>query len=207
MNERLKLYSLTQLSDLFTAGNKVFGMSKSYPPASKQMPLIDKLRGDAGEQIISGILNLNAIETEDMFVCHSVGTHDDSNGETDHIVIYRNQIIVIETKAFAGYTSVRINDKGVAVGARGDAEFRVSDNKLDDKVKLYQKRFPARHVSGLLVLARSNVETKTMRTNYDAASLSNLQDKLDKIVASASDIDEGPWVAVKFFASLCIKRR
>lgn len=205
MDERLKLYSAKQVSDLFQAGNRVFGVSKTYPTAIRDIPNVDKLRGDTGEQIISGLLNLNSIDNEELFVCHSIGTHDDSQGETDHVVIYKNKIIVVETKTYNGYNKISISKDGIATGMRGDIEFKIPDNKMANKIKTYQKRFPNRRVEGLLSVARYGISTTTNSDNYDVASLQDFQTKLERILSTARPIKEDAWPAVKFFASLCIR--
>ena len=205
MDERLKLYSAKQLSDLYQAGNRVFGVSKTYPHAAKQMPNEDKLRGYTGEQIVSGLLNLNVLDQEEMYVCHSVGTHDESQGQTDHIVIYKNKILIVETKTYNGYSEIRISKDNIARGLHKGVECRAADNKIGNKIKIYQKRFPNRRVEGLLTIARYGVITKSLSNSYDATSISEFQNKIDKFVSSAKNIKEDAWPTVKFFGAICIR--
>lgn len=205
MDDRLKLYSQKQLFDLFKKGNKIFGVSKSHPTIVKDIPQIDALRGTTGEQIVSGILNLNALDLEEFYVCHSIGTHDDSQGETDHVVIYKNKIIIIETKTYNAYRRISVNAEGTAIGFRGNKEFKIPDNKIMNKVKLYQKRFPNREVEGILAVARYGITTKSSHKNYSVVSLKDLQTRIETIVSQAQTIKEDAWPAVKFFSSLCIR--
>jgi hypothetical protein len=205
MDDRLKLYSVKQLSDYYKLGHRVFGVSKAYPPASRDTWTEDKLRGNTGEQIVSGLLNMNVIDTEDMFVCHSIGTHDDTQGETDHVLIYKNSILIVETKTSNGYNEIRISKEGTALGRRNGTQYKFSDNKLINKIEQYQKRFPNRKVKGLLTIARYGIATSSSHDKYDVACLKNFQTKINDWVSSTEPIKEDAWPAVKFFASLCLR--
>jgi len=155
------------------------------------------------------MLNLLACETEGFYVFHSIDLPLTHAGETDHAVVYKNKIILIETKAFSGFDILRVNEAGVLRGRKVSTgeRYRVEDNKIFNKIDLYQKRFDNREVSALLVVARNDIQTSSDNPKYKVASLDNFSKILREELAEAKAIKEVPWPAIKFFSLLCLKHQ
>lgn len=200
-----RYYTGQEIVQLRLANNKIYGA----PAASlnKHTDNLNNTKGYFGEAIIGNILNLITIETPGAFVCHSVAFKDNRSGETDHVLIYKNRIILIETKAFSGYTSYRVNKEGVLTASQGKGRGfrRVDDSNVFKKVAFYQEMFPNRKVQAILAITRDEVKTWSENGIYKVSSLDNTMQLIREIMGEAEDLKEPPWTAVKTFATMCVR--
>lgn len=200
-----RYYTSSEIAQLRLANNKIYGA----PAASlnKHSENLNNAKGYYGEQIIGSILNLVTIEAPGAYVCHSVAFIDNKNGETDHVLIYKDRIILIETKSFSGYTSYRVNKEGVLTASNGKGKgFRkVNDSNVFKKVEYYQEQFPNRKVQAILAITRDEVKTWSENGIYKVSSLDNTMQLLRQIMSEAEDLKEPAWSAVKVFATMCVK--
>jgi hypothetical protein len=153
-----RYYTSHEVAELRLADNKIYGL----PAASltKTSSNLNNAKGFFGETIIGGILDLIAIETPGAYVCHSVGFIDNTSGEIDHVLVYKDRIILVETKAFSGYTSYRVNKEGVVMASYGSGKGRrINDSNIVRKVKHFQEQFPNRKVQAILAIARDEVKS------------------------------------------------
>jgi len=199
-----KFYTASELDVLRLADNKIFGSAGAGSQSSSQQN-VNNIKGSFGEAIIGNILNLIALETPGLYVCHSVGLPNGQQGETDHILIYRDRIIIVETKAFSGYTAYSVNKEGYLKASKGNTRKRgVDDSHAFSKVALYQQYFTNRKVQCVLAIARDQIKTYSENGIYKVASLDNIMSLIRAEMEEAEPINEPVWPAVKFFASLCI---
>lgn len=200
-----RYYTGAEIAQLRLANNKIYGA----PAASlnKHTPNLNNVRGYFGESIIGAILNLVTVETPGAYVCHSVAFKDNKSGETDHVLVYKDRIILIETKSFSGYTSYRVNKEGILTASQGAGKgFRkVDDSNVFRKVAYYQELFPNRKVQAILAITRDQVKTWSENGIYKVSSLDNTMQLLRTIMAEAEDLKEPAWSAVKAFATMCVK--
>ena len=199
-----RYYTSHEVAELRLADNKIYGL----PAASltKHSPNLNNAKGFFGEEIIGNILNLIAIETPGAYVCHSVGFIDNRNGEIDHVLIYKDRIILVETKAFSGYTYYKVNKEGVLTASKGKGRGRkVDDSNVFKKLSYYQELFPNRKVQAILAISRDGVTTWSENGKYKVASLDNIMKLIREQMTEAEDLKEPAWAAVKQFAVMCLK--
>ena len=200
-----RYYNSPEIAQLRLANNKIYGA----PAASlnKYAANLNNVRGAYGEAIIGNILNLITIETPGAYVCHSVAHIDNRSGETDHVLIYKDRIILIETKSFSGYSSYRVNKEGVLTASNGKGKgFRkIDDSNVFKKVAYYQEQFPNRKVQAILAITRDEVKTWSENGIFKVSSLDNTMQLIRQIMNEAEDLKEPAWAAVKTFATMCVK--
>lgn len=199
-----RYYTGSDLAELRLADNKIFGSPGAGTTSSSEQN-VNNFKGSFGEAIIGNILNLIAIETPGLYVCHSIGMPDGRQGETDHVLIYRDKVILVETKAFSGYTAYSVNKEGCLKASKGNTrKIRINDNHAFEKVAYYQKFFTNRKVQAVLAVTRDQIKTYSENSTYRVASLDNIMSVIREEIGEAEPIKEPAWPAIKFFASLCI---
>ena len=200
-----RYYTSHELVQLRLANNKIYGC----PAASlnNHTANLNNVKGYYGEQIIGAILSLLVVETPGAYVCHSVAFKDNRSGETDHVLIYKDRIILIETKSYSGYNSYRVNKEGVLTASNGKVKGfrRIDDSNVFSKVAYYQEMFPNRKVQAILAITRDEVKTWSENGVYKVSSLDNTMQLIRQIMAEAEDIKEPAWAAVKVFATMCVR--
>lgn len=200
-----RYYTGPEIAQLRLANNKIYGA----PAASlnNHSANLNNVSGYYGEQIIGSILNLIVVQSPGAYVCHSVAFLDNKRGETDHVLIYKDRIILIETKSYSGYTSYRVNKEGILTASQGKGKGfrRVDDSNVFNKVAHYQEQFPNRKVQAILAITRDEVKTWSENGVYKVSSLDNTMQLIRQIMSEAEDIKEPAWSAVKAFATMCVK--
>lgn len=200
-----RYYTGPEIAQLRLANNKIYG----EPAASlnKYSENLNSAKGAYGEMIIGAILNLLTIESPGAYVCHSVAHIDNRSGEMDHVLIYKDRILLIETKSYSGYTSYRVNKEGILTASNGKGKgFRkIDDSNVFKKVAYYQEKFPNRKVQAILAITRDEVKTWSENGIYKVSSLDNTMQLIRQIMNEAEDIKEPAWSAVKVFATMCVK--
>lgn len=206
------LYTERELTKLCMSGNKIYGLLARGIPANIDTGSLDigNLKGKYGESVIGSLLNILALEDEDLYVFHSVATHSNKPGETDHIIIYKNKLILIETKTYHNFKTFKINREGELRGRKIDQPQtlrKLNNNNLIDKVSLYQRLFPEYKVHAITAITRAGVETFSENGKYKVASLDNLLQNLDYHISQAEpvsvDLNEE---SVRFIASRCLNK-
>lgn len=198
-----RYYTPTELTQLHLSKNAIFGVPAAGTTSTSKQN-VNNHKGSFGEAIIGNILNLIAIETPGLHVCHSVHMPEGHEGETDHVIIYKNKIILVETKAFSSYNAFSVSRDGfLKAGRAGERKRSVPDSNAFKKVAFYQERFPNRHVQSILAITRDRITTFSENGKYKVASLDNIMTMIRDEIDEAENIKEPSWPAVKFFASLC----
>lgn len=151
---------------------------------------------------INTALKLNALINiyDDLYVFHSVNMKN-ADGETDHILVFRDKIILLETKTHSGHHSFRVSANGTLYGYKGKRSYRIDDNKLNSKMKSISLRFPEYQVEGIIVISQHKVGTRSAHHAYNVVSLDTFEPTLQERLAS--DITPNNKVVVKYFSSLC----
>lgn len=205
MDKGRKLYSNAEVASFHSSSMKIFGEPANNTSSTSD---VNNQKGSYGELIIGNMLNLIACETPDFYVFHSVGLPLTLAGETDHVVVYKDKVILIETKTFSSYYSLRVNSAGVLRGRKATMRkpIKVEDNNLYQKMDLYQKRFDNRKVQSVVAIVRDDVETLSENQTYKVVSIANFFSFLRGEIDSAQDIKEDSWPAIKFFSMLCMKK-
>jgi len=208
LDSERRLYTNSEIAAFREEHPRIYGEPASYAENLTSKDL-SNMKGNFGEMVIGNILNLIACETEEFYVFHSVGLPLTLAGETDHVVVYRDKIILIETKAFSGYSSLRTSKAGTLWGTKRGSNrvVTIEDNHLNQKISLFQQRFDNRNVTGVLAAVRDGIDTTSASSVYKVASLDNFFSFIKNEIETAKPIKESSWPAIKFFAMLCIGKR
>ncbi len=206
------LYSVKQLTRLCLNNNKIFGLLARGVPANVNTGTLDigNLKGKYGESVIGSLLNVMALEDENFYVFHAVANPITNRmGETDHVVLYKNKLILIETKTYNGFKSFKVNKQGELRGRRIDQPKslrKLDNNNLIEKVELFSKLVPEGFtVHAITAIIRSGVETISENGKYKVASLENLTQNIDYHVRQAVNVeDESTLEMKKLLASYCL---
>lgn len=175
-------------------------------PKTKQLPPEDAFKGLVGEHAVSGILNLLTFSYEEMVVFHSVGISETVDGETDHIVIYKNKLFIVETKNYSSYTSIFVNQEGRLNGKKRDLVVSVNDNGILKKVSYYKTMFPEMDIEAILVMTRPQTRTGSSFKGYSIATIKTLIDTLQNKFETATPVHVSVTnTLVKCFGNLCIR--
>lgn len=203
-------YRERELSSLLRSGNKIYGeLGRGLPQkVNTGQEDIGNLKGRYGENVIGSLLNLLTLETKDMFVFHSVANPDGSSGETDHIILYRNKIILVETKTYNNFNSLLVTKNGELKGVPASntkALRKLDNNNLIRKMGIFSEAFPGFQVHAITAVSRAGVITTSENGKYKVVSLDNLVQSLSYHQAQSSQIDDAvTFKSVKSLANLCL---
>lgn len=206
------LYSERNLSKLCAANNKIYGLLARGIPGTINTATLDvgNLKGKYGESVIGSLLNILALEDEDFYVFHSVAAPYNKPGETDHILLYKNKLILIETKTYSNFKVFKINKEGELRGRKlnePNTLRKLDNNNLIEKVRLYETLFPEYKVHAITAITRAGVETTSENGKYKVASLTNLLQSLDYHVSQAQPVPEDlNWESIRYLASHCLNK-
>lgn len=206
------LYSEHSLTKLCLSNNKIFGLLARGMPKTIDTSTIDigNLKGQYGESVIGSILNILALETEGLYVFHSVANANGKMGETDHVVLYKNKIILVETKTYNNFKVFKINKQGELKGRKIDQPKslrKLDNNNLIEKVDLYSQMFPNYSVHAITAITRAGIETYSENGKYKVASLENLSINVNYHLNQAVKIDEDLFKETVYrLAAYCLKK-
>lgn len=176
---------------------RIFGSPAPYLGINK---VVSSEIGGLNE--INTALKINALINfyEDVYIFHSVSIKN-ADGETDHVILYRNKIILMETKTHSGHKGFRISSAGRLYGRKGSKEFLVDDNHLYVKIETLQKRFPKHTVEGIIVISQRDIPTRSVNPIYHVTSLDTFDVTVHARLISESNIDNRK--VIKYFSELC----
>jgi len=156
------------------------------------------------------MLNILALEKEDLYVFHSIANPNNQIGETDHIVLYKNKLILLETKTYNNFKVFKINKEGDLRGRKIDQPKslrKLDNNNLIEKVEIYASLFPEFSVHAITAITRAGVETYSENGKYKVASLDNLLQNIDYHINQALEIEpEITEESIFALASFCLNK-
>lgn len=184
------------LAALCAANNRIFGSLARGVPLEVDTSMYDlpTLKGKYGESAIGSLLNILALETSDLFIFHGVANPKGaSRGETDHVMLYRDKLILLETKTYRGYDSVKVSKEGDLRGRRPDKPGslrKLDNNNLIQKVRTYEHQYPMLSVHAITALTRADVKTASENGKYKVASLTNLLMNVEYHIEQAKQVEQ-----------------
>lgn len=206
------LYSINDIQKLYADSNKIYGLlARGIPNLVNTATLnMGNLKGKYGENIIGSMLNILALENEDCYVFHSVSSARHGLGETDHILLYKNKLILIETKTYSNFKSFKVNKGGDLRGRRvGESNTlrKLDNNNLIQKVREYEKIFGEYNVHAITAVTRSDVQTTSENGKYKVASLTNILQNIDYHMVNATPVpEELNKESIIYLASHCLSK-
>lgn len=156
-----------QVKAQIEAGKKVFGT----PAASltwgidgnRMIPVLEA--GKEGERQTAETLDKLANEIPEMFVFHSL-SWPESSGDTDHIVVYGNLVLVIDSKRWKSSRKYSITAKGGIL--RGTVPFPEGRVKIGYALKVWRGKLPKAKVYGVVTIAQEKVYVVRDKNWYKA---------------------------------------
>lgn len=163
------LYESKELKTLITSGQKTFGV-----PAASLSWGIDGNRmkaslqpGIEGERMIARILDDYAKTHRGVYVFHSL-SWPESNGDTDHILVYKDLVVIIDAKRWKSQRKYSLTDKGSI--KRGTVAFAQGRVKIRYALNAWRKKIPKDvKVTGIVAIAQQKVFVTRDKNWYKAS--------------------------------------
>lgn len=194
------------------AGKKTFGS-----PAASLTWGIDGNRmkaslrpGIDGEKQVASILDSWVKETPGAFVFHSL-SWPDSNGDTDHIVVYKDIVIVVDAKRWKSQRKYSVTDKGNV--KRGTVAFKSGQVKIRWALNAWRRKIPNDvKVFGIVCIAQEKVfvsrDKNWYKSSYRLVEAEKLKEQLNYIVQNnESKTGKVSGQLLLYFARLLVKPR
>jgi hypothetical protein len=203
------LYTGGTLSIECSTENKIYGILGGGLPnvVNTERLNVGSLKGKYGETVIGGILNILALENKDMFAFHSVAAPNNQPGETDHILLYKNKLILVETKTYGNFQSFNVSKEGELKGTRVNTGTvrKLDNNNLIEKVSEYEKLFPEYTIHAITAITRSDIKTSSENGKYKVVSLADILQSINYHIERATDVtEELNTESIKYLVSNCL---
>lgn len=200
---------LDKLKDLIKSGETIFG-----DPAACLTWGIDGNRmlpqlqfGIEGEKQTASTLKSIAENNPGMFIFHSL-SWPESSGDTDHVVIYGNNLIVIDSKRWKKARKYSVTASGTIL--RGTVPFDSGKVKVRYAVNHWKKLFPEMKVTGVVTIAQEKVFVSRDRNWYTAPYRLVENEKLAEFLTETFEKTRNKQVSGSTLVKLgayCIKER
>lgn len=156
------------IKNIIRSGQKTYG-----EPAASLTWGIDGNRlkaslqpGIEGEKHTAKILDKYAAEHPGVYVFHSL-SWPESNGDTDHILVYKDLIVVIDSKRWKAQRKYSVTDKGAI--KRGTVYFAQGRVKIGYALKAWRKKVPQESkITGIVCIAQQKVFVTRDKNWYKA---------------------------------------
>ena len=204
--------SNAELKNLITSGQKVFGV-----PAASLSWGIDGNRmkaslqpGMEGERMVARILDEYAKTHKGVYVFHSL-SWPESNGDTDHILVYKDLVVVIDAKRWKAQRKYSVTDKGSI--KRGTVAFQQGRVKIRYALNAWRKKIPKDvRVTGIVCIAQSKVfvmrDKNWFKAPFRLVEAEKLTDQLDYMLKNHKTEAVGTSGALLlYFGKLLVKPR
>jgi hypothetical protein len=170
-----------QVKKLLQEGQKVFGTpaaSLTWGIDGKRLiPALDA--GKEGEKMTAKVLDKLAEDHPALFTFHSL-SWPESQGDTDHIVVYGDLMIVIDSKRWKASRKYSITAKGAIM--RGTVPFPEGKVKIGSALHVWRRKFPKNKVSGVVTIAQEKVFVVRDKNWYRAPYRLVEHEKLEEFI-------------------------
>lgn len=110
--------------------------------------------GKEGEKMTASILDRLAENNKNLFAFHSL-SWPESAGDTDHVLVYGDLIIVIDSKRWKASRKYSVKPNGQII--RGTVPFESGKVRIGSAVQVWKKKFPNMKVTGVVNIAQEKV--------------------------------------------------
>lgn len=136
------------------------------------------LPGSEGERQTAKTLDRLAAKTPGLYAFHSL-SWPESNGDTDHILVWKDLVIVIDSKRWKATRKYSVTASGTIL--RGTVAFREGKVKIGYALKSWRKKLPAGlKVQGVVSIAQEKVFVARDKNWYKAPFRLVEHDKLEE---------------------------
>lgn len=121
--------------------------------------------GKEGEQITAKVLKTLSEKHKRMFVFHSL-SWPESNGDTDHIIIYGDTVFIIDSKRWKSSRKYSVTPSGTIL--RGTVAFPEGKVKIVNAMGTWRKKLSGMKVRGIVTIAQEKVFVSRDKNWYRA---------------------------------------
>lgn len=190
-----------EIKALIQKGKKVLGepaASLSWGiDGNRMIPALEY--GREGEKQTAKILNALAEEIPEMFVFHSLAWPG-SNGDTDHIVVYGNTVIVIDSKRWKATRKYSVTAGGAIL--RGTVPFPQGKVKIGYALHAWRRKLDNIKVTGIVTIAQEKVFVARDKNWYKAPYRLVESDKLAEFLRGSFAKQKPEPVSAKLLITL-----
>jgi hypothetical protein len=180
--------SKDELKTLIQSGQKVFGVpaaSLSWGIDGNRMKA-SLIPGIDGEKMTAKVLDEYANSHKGVYVFHSL-SWPESNGDTDHILVYKDLVVVIDAKRWKSQRKYSVTDKGSI--KRGTVAFKQGRVKIRYALNAWRKKIPKDvKVTGIVCIAQQKVfvsrDKNWYKSSFRLVELDKLNEQLDYLLSN-----------------------
>lgn len=204
--------SKEELKHLIQSGQKVFGV-----PAASLSWGIDGNRmkaslqpGIEGEKMTARILDEYAKSHKGVYTFHSL-SWPESNGDTDHILVYKDLVVIIDAKRWKSQRKYSLTEKGAI--KRGKVAFPQGRVKIRYALNAWRKKIPKDvKVTGIVSIAQQKVfvlrDKNWYKASFRLVEAEKLTEQLDYLISNHKTTAQGVSGALlMYFGQLLVKPR
>jgi len=166
--------------------------------------------GKEGENATGKVLAELSSKLPELYVFHSL-RWPESNGDTDHAIVYKNLVMIIDTKRWKGSRKYSITIKGEI--KRGTVPFPEGKVKIGGALQVWRRKVPQALIKGVVAIAQEKVFVVRDHNWYKAPYRLVEQEKLDQYIVETIEKHKVPAdylgnrKILETFASLLVKPR
>ena len=168
------------------------------------------LPGSEGERQTAKLLDRMAAQTPGMFVFHSL-SWPESSGDTDHIMVWKDMVIVIDTKRWKGSRKYTVTAKGGIL--RGTVAFKEGRVKIGYALHAWRKRLPNEpKVMGIVTIAQEKIfvvrDKNWFKAPFRLVEFEKLEEQLEYMMKNhKAKVDKTQASTLMYLAKLLVKPR
>lgn len=202
------LYDKDTFAQKFKEGQKIYGV-----PGAALTWGIDGVKGASteigknGEEFTAKVLKEYASKVKGLYVFHSIMLPD-GKGDTDHILVYGNTVIIIDSKRWKSVRKYGISANGHVL--RGTVAFPEGKLKTYFAIQKWKQHLDKTTVQGIVCIAQEKVFVTRDRNWYRApfrlVEIEKLEDLLNNMINNTQTPDNN-YALLSFIACLTVKPR
>jgi hypothetical protein len=202
------LYDKETFAEAYKKGTKIFGV-----PGAALTWGIDGIKGisseigKTGEEATANVLKEYSEKHEGVYVFHSIMLPE-STGDTDHIVVYGNNVIIIDSKRWKSVRKYGISASGHVL--RGTVAFPEGKVKTLFSIQKWKKVLSKNTVQGIVCIAQEKIFVTRDRNWYRApfrlVEIEKLEEQLDYLL-KPSVKPEDNYAILSMLACSTVKAR
>lgn len=204
------LYTKETFHKEYLKGSKSFGV----PGASLTWGIngikgASSMIGINGENETAALLDSIAKKTQGLYVFNSL-MWPNSNGDTDHVLVYKNRVIIIDSKRWKSVRKYSISASGFVM--RGTVPFPEGKVKTLYALNKWRTALPDFKISGIVCIAQEKVfvsrDRNWYRAPYRLVEIEKLEEFLENdLKVEAHENEPDNYGLLAYLASLVVKPR
>jgi hypothetical protein len=203
------LYKEGEFDTLLKSGEVVFGT----PGASLTWGIngvkgLSSVIGINGEEQTAKALKEYAEKNKGVYIFHSL-MWPNSSGDTDHVLVYKNMIIVIDSKRWKSVRKYGISSNGFVL--RGRTPFPEGKVRMLYALNRWREALKSVKVFGVVCIAQEKVfvtrDQNWYRAPYRLVEIEKLHEQLDFLIKKEDAAAGDNYALLKFLSKRVIKAR